>query len=162
MTHFRTHCATEVRTLDDLEAVLDSFPDDREGNTEAALYLWGYRYWNRVEWLRGLVGWLRTESINDQEALRAWARNSDFKRDFEGRVKYLGFAAYKWLVMRLGVETLKPDVHLHRFVSAAVGHSVTDEQLVAALEEVARRLNRSALRLDWSIWEHQRGAPGIA
>jgi hypothetical protein len=36
-------------------------------------------------------------------------------------VKHLGLAAYKWLTMRLGVETVKPDVHVHRFVESAVG-----------------------------------------
>jgi hypothetical protein len=53
-------------------------------------------------------------------------------------VKHLSLAAYKWLTMRLGVQTVKPDVHLHRFVESAVGHPVTDTELIRALETVAR------------------------
>jgi hypothetical protein len=98
--------------------------------------------------------------------LRAWAQGSEFTRDFEGQVKHLGLAAYKWLTMRLGVETVKPDVHLHRFVESAVGHPVGDDELIRALEAVAQRIRRPAARLDWAIWEYQRSkqadAEGIA
>lgn len=149
---------SEIRTLDDLEAVLARFPNDKEGNRELAQLLWGNNHWTRAQWLRGLVRWLRDNNLTDQDSLRAWAHDSDFKRDFEGQVKYLGLAAYKWLTMRLGVETVKPDVHLHRFVESAVGHTVADIELIRALETVARRIRRPAVRLDWAIWEHQRAS----
>jgi hypothetical protein len=154
---FREHRAAEIRTLDELEEVVASYPNDQEGNRQLAQFLWGNNHWTRAQWLRGLVRWLRRNNLNDQESLRAWARNADFQRDFEGQVKFLGLAAYKWLTVRLGVETVKPDVHLHRFVEGVVGHPVTDEELIRSLEEVALRIRRPAVRLDWAIWEHQRG-----
>ena len=49
----------EVRTLDDLEAVLARFRNHKEGNGELAQFLWGNNYWNRADWLRGHVRWLR-------------------------------------------------------------------------------------------------------
>ena len=58
--------------------------------------------------------------------------------------------------MRLGVETVKPDVHVLRFVSGAVGRRVSEQGS-------GRRTGRSgggdgvkANVLDWSIWEWHR------
>jgi hypothetical protein len=62
--------------------------------------------------------------------------------------------------MRQGVETVKPDRHLHSFVSEALGREVSDWELVGLLEQAAVVLGKKAYELDWSIWEHQRGGPG--
>ena len=86
----------------------------------------------RVRWLRGFARFLAEEDLRTKEALTAWAWHSDFDRDFRGRVKYLGPAAYSWLVMRLGVDTVKPDVHLRRFVERVTGHPVSDAEPQAA------------------------------
>ncbi len=158
--HYREHGWDEVRTIDDMERVLATHPDDREGNTAVAQYLWGNNHWMRVEWLRGFVPFLIENGLTTQEALRAWAHSSEFHRDFEGKVKNLGIAAYKWLTMRLGVETVKPDTHLHNFVEPVVGHPITDGELVRVLEQVAAQLGVSPRVLDMSIWEFQRGGPG--
>jgi len=36
-------------------------------------------------------------------------------------------ARYQWLVMRQGVDTVKPDVHVRRFAEAAVGRKLNDQ-----------------------------------
>jgi hypothetical protein len=158
--HYRERRWDEIRTLVDLEDLLALHTDDEEGNRKVAQHLWGNNHWVRVEWLRGFVPFLTQNDLRTREALRQWARRSDFKRDFEGRVKYLGIASYKSLVMRLGVDTVKPDVHLHDFVKRVIGHAVTDEELVRAVEEAARRIGTSPRQLDASIWDYQRGGAG--
>lgn len=160
IAHYRAHRSREVASLDDLEIILRSHPADREGNRAVAQYLWGNNHWTRVAWLRGLVAFLREERLGDTEALTAWARHSEYKRDFECRCPYLGLAAYQWLRMRLGVDTVKPDSHLHRFVAAVVGHAVSDLELIRGVTEVARRLGWPVQDLDIRLWEHQRGGPG--
>ena len=80
--------------------------------------------------------------------------------DFVGHIKGLGTAVYHGLVMRLGVETVKPDVHILRFVAGAIGRPVNELEAVEALEEVAKRLGLSPRTLDWSIWEYQRALVG--
>lgn len=123
-----------------MQGLLAQFSDDRDGNSRVAQYLWGNNHWVRVQWLRGLVCFLADEGLQSQEALKAWAERSDYEKDFKGRVKFLGPAAYRWLLMRLGVDTVKPDVHLRRFVERVVGHSVGDDELVRVVSEAPRRL----------------------
>lgn len=160
LDHYRQNCWDEVRTLDDLEGLFERYPDDREGNTALAAYLWGYKLWTRAELLRGLAAFFRGEGILTQNDLRTWAKRSDFARDFKGRVRGLGYAVYNWLVMRQGVETVKPDTHVHRFVRSVLGRGLSDTEVVELLERVARELGLKAYQLDWRIWEHQRSRPG--
>ena len=62
------------------------------------------------------------------------------------------------LVMRQGVETIKPDIHIKNFLRQTTGRPFTDQEAVSLLERVAKDLNRPANELDWSIWETQRNA----
>jgi hypothetical protein len=93
----------------------------------------------------------------DGESLRAWAHASEFKRDFAGQVKGLGPAVYQWLVMRQGVDTVKPDVHVRRFAETAVGRPLSDQDLIDVVSQAARRLDIKAYEFDWRIWEASRG-----
>jgi hypothetical protein len=150
LDHFRTELGTSVTTLDDLGGVLRDHPADED----LAAYLWGNRHWRRARELRGLVAYLQARDVTDLAALRRWAAGST-QEDFVGHIKGLGPAVYRSLVMRLGVDTIKPDVHVLRFVAAAIGRRVTQDEAVASLEEVAGRIGTSARTLDGSIWAHR-------
>ena len=52
----------------------------------------------------------------------------------------MAYAIYQWLIMRQGVETVKPDVHLMNFIKSIVHHSFTEGELVTVLEKVANEL----------------------
>jgi hypothetical protein len=143
---------TRIRTLRGLERTLARFPDDQAGNEALALHLWGYRLWTRAAQLRGLCAFFREAGIVDERSLEAWAHGSEFRRDFEGRVKGLGRAVYESLVMRAGVDTVKPDVHVRRFAEAAVGRRLNDADLVEAVARAATRLGLRAVELDLRIW----------
>ena len=156
--HYRKHNWSTVRNLKQLEDVLSGYPNDKDGNTSVAQLLWGNNMWTRVGLLRELTRYFESVGVEDQRALAKWARASDYDRDFKGRVKGLGYAIYNWLVMRQGVETVKPDVHLHRFVERILGRTIGDEELVRLLEQVASDMKLRAYELDWRIWEYQRGA----
>ena len=153
LEYFRANRWDEVRTLDELDAVLSRYPDDQPGNTALALHLWGYRYWTRAKQLRGLARYFRGIGVVDGASLKAWAHASEFRRDFEGRVKGLGRAVYQALVMRQGVDTVKPDVHVRRFAEAAVGRRLGDADVVEVVTRAARVLEIRATELDWRIWE---------
>ena len=157
LAHYRAKRWDAVRSMQDLQALLDRFPDDQAGNTALAEHLWGYRLWTRAGLLRGLVQYFAARGVRSQADLAAWAASSEYERDFAGQVKGLGLAAYSSLVMRQGVETIKPDVHVLRFVATVLGRPLAPAEAVTALQEVARVLGLKAYELDWRIWEHQRG-----
>jgi hypothetical protein len=154
--HFRSIHGDDVRTMDQLADLLEQTPDD----AELAAFLWGNRHWRRARELRGLVAYLRERGVTDLAALRRWAAGST-QDDFVGHIKGLGPAVYRSLVMRLGVDTIKPDVHVLRFVSSAIGRRVSQDEAVASLETVARRLGTSARTLDGSIWALQARRPAM-
>jgi hypothetical protein len=55
LEYFKANRWNEVRTLDDLEALLSRYPDDQNGNAALAGHLWGNRHWRRAHELRGLA-----------------------------------------------------------------------------------------------------------
>ena len=72
-------------------------------------------------------------------------------------MKGLGPAVYQWLVMRQGVDTVKPDVHLRRFAESAAGRPLNDDDVIDVMTKAAQRLGIKAYELDWRIWEASRG-----
>lgn len=157
ITHYRNYRWNEIRNISDLKSLPSKYADDKEGNTAIALYLWGNRHWTRVSLLRKLTAFFESIGVTSQEALKHWAKTSNFEKDFKERIPGMGYAIYQWLIMRQGVGTIKPDVHVRRFVESIVHRSdFTDEEVVATLEEVAKELGLKAYELDWRIWEYQR------
>ena len=68
----------------------------------------------------------------------------------------MGYAIFKWLQIRLGVETVKPDVHVMNFVKDCIGRVPRNEETVRAIERVAQKIGIRASRLDFAIWGYQR------
>ena len=129
LAHFQQRRWAEVRDLENLKSLFARWPPTQEGNTALAVHLWGYRMWTRANILRGLVAYFESIGVTDQGSLRRWATTSTYE-DFKGKVPGLGPAVYQWLVMRQGVDTVKPDVHVHRFVASAIGRKVSDTEIV--------------------------------
>jgi len=159
MDYYKAHRKSELRSIDDLASVLQRFPDDKEGNTVLAQHLWGYNLWTRAHQLRGLVQYFEAWPVRNQEELIEWAKSSTFD-DFAGQVKGLGRAVYNFLVMRQGIDIVKPDVHVLRFVRSDVGRPVPETVAVNALIAIAKLLDIRAYELDWRIWEHEYSASG--
>ena len=161
LEHFRVRRHAEVTTHEDLERLFARFADDRIGNTELAEYLWGFKLWTRAALLRRLAAYFAARGVTDLQGLKSWAESSEFKRDFEGKVRFsegattfsLGYAIFNWLTMRLGAQSVKPDVHVRRFVETALGRRLSDPDVVAAVTQTAATLGITPKDLDWRIWE---------
>ena len=153
--HYLKYIRADIRTHQDLQQLLARFPDTQEGNTQIAQYLWGYKLWTRVALLRCFLNYLEAQGATDQAQLKAWAACTTYAQ-FAGQVKGMGLGIFQWLVMRQGVETIKPDIWVHRFLKESIGRGIDDFIAVAALEEAAKKLNLKAYELDWRIWESQR------
>jgi len=154
--YFKANRWDEARTLEDLEERFNSHPDTKEGNTALANSLWDNNHWTRAHQLRDLAAFFRSIDVVDQEGLVVWAATAAFADDFEGKVKGLGPAIFQWLVMRQGVDTVKPDVHVRRFAEGVLGRGPGDTELIALVTAAAGRIPISARELDWAIWEASR------
>lgn len=150
----------QIEAIYQLSDFLGRYPNDKQGNMDAAVSLWGYKYWTRVEQLRGLVDYFIDIGVVDANSLKAWAMDASFEVDFRGRIKGLGPAVFQWLIMRAGVDTIKPDVHIMQFVSTTLGHSLAFAQIIDALVRIANETGKTPRDLDLAIWEQQRGSAG--
>jgi hypothetical protein len=157
LAFYRRNARAQVYDLSTLKSALARFADDRSGNTGLAQYLWGNNHWTRAEMLRRLVPFFESCGVTNQDSLVRWAQAADFRRDFQGRVKGLGYAAFQWLTMRCGVETVKPDVHTRRFTERCLSRALTDTDIVELVTRAARQLGMPVRSLDLAIWEHESG-----
>jgi hypothetical protein len=155
IAYFRASREHEISAHGDLVACLSRFSDDRDGNIELARYLWGYRLWTRAQQLRGLARYFEDRNVTTLELLQKWAQTRPWQ-DFRGKIPGIGFVLYQWLIIRLGVVTVKPDSRILGFIKDVIGRGVSEMEGVDALEEVARRLDIPANVLDWSLWEYRR------
>lgn len=149
------------RTHKKLREILDGYPNTQKGNLRLANILWNNNHWTRAKFLREIMRAFEERGIKGQESLRRWAEQADFETDVKGQFRTdehsIGYALYHWLRLRLGIDTVKPDVHIMSFVSAAIGRDVSQEEAVSGLLEVAKQTNRRASLLDAAIWHYQAG-----
>lgn len=95
----------------------------------------------------------RFDGDDESARLKAWA---DWARPGDHLaldVRGFGLAGFQYLRMLFGAETAKPDVHVIRFVSHALGRTVSDVQALYILERAAEISGQSLRRLDNLIWE---------
>ena len=64
--------------------------------------------------------------------------------------------AYQWLVMRQGVDTVKPDVHVRKFAEAASAGSSATPTSFEVVTRAAQLLGIKAYELALRIWEASR------
>ncbi len=145
-----------IKNHQSLKVLLSTYLDNKEGNRQVAQYLWGNNHWTRIALLRRFIQYFDSQGINTQDKLREWAMRADFERDFKGKVHGAGYAIFKWLVMRQGVDTIKPDVWIHRFIEEAIGYRLSNEDAVKVLEDVAKEIGIKASELDLAIWLYMR------
>ena len=149
----------ELRTHKALAKLISSYPNTKKGNLKLAKYLWNNNHWTRAKFLRELLTYFESVKVRNMRTLSRWGRDTVFQ-EVRGRIKTqehsMGLAIFKWLQGRVGVDTVKPDVHVLKFVSDCIGRKVKDEEAVEAVEGVAKELEIPAFRLDAAIWRHQR------
>jgi len=143
-----------ITSLGELRELIDSF-DSPEVFVRDALK---YRDAARAEVLSRVVDFLLEASASavgnsELERRQNWAQDAQPAGYKAVGIRGFGLAGFQYLRMLFGANTTKPDVHIRRYVAAAVGRSVSDLQALSLLEEAAGK-DRGALRdLDTTIWE---------
>src|SRR5260370_4446901 len=103
------------KALEELVEVIE------EHGPQYLMDLWEYRDKERVVRLRSLsVKFMDLKAKlnvrDDLEVLRRWAQNAVPEESKTFGVKGVGIATFQYLRILSGVDTVKPDVHLHQAV----------------------------------------------
>lgn len=159
VNHYRSNVREQdgIKDHESLKHFLARYPNDREGNRQAAQYLWGNNFWGRIELLRRFMQYFEDQGVTNQVQLEKWTKNANFNRDFKGRVFGADIAIFKWLTMRVGVETIKPDIWIHSFIKETIGRNLSNEEAIEVLENIASEIGMKSSKLDLAIWEYMRG-----
>lgn len=144
----------------DVKRKVERFPDTKKGNKKLAKRLWSTKMWTRAEFLRILIREFENRGIKDRKSLKRWLRKADFERDVQGQFRTehhsIGPAIFHWLCLRCGIDTVKPDTHILKFVSVCIGRRSNAKEAVEALTCIAREQRRKVRLLDSAIWHFQR------
>lgn len=158
LDHFDHHVQAQhgIHTFQDLQNALARFPDTEQGNLEGARWLWNNNHWTRLELLRRFMVFLERHQLTDMPALTAWAQQADYERDFKKHTKGMGLAVFNWLLLRLGVQVIKPDVWVLNFGSRVLGKRIPEGKLLNALMDIAPLAGVTPIDLDRTLWHHER------
>lgn len=158
LDHFRQNVQVQhgVHPFQDLQQALARFYDTETGNKDGAQWRWNNNHWTRVELLRRFLVFLDRNHLTDLDALTVWAQQANFERDFKGQTKGMGLAVFNWLLLGLGVQTLKTDVWVLNFAQRVLGKRIPDEKLLNALMAIAPLVGETPIDLDRTLWHHER------
>lgn len=143
----------EIQTLQDLKNLI----------TRVGIYsfesVWNYKHPQRVIILRDLISFFleNKKQINISEDLSSmiyWAKNADITNQELLPVKGIGFVTTQYIRKMLGVDTVKPDIHIKRSVELWLGEKMSYKQIVLFIEDVAKKLGLTPTQLDHAIWKY--------
>ncbi len=148
----------EIRSLQRLAALI------RSAGHEEFCKLWNYNHFARVELLENLVQRFiayNTENNFEEElkGMQHWARLSSPQDYRRFGVKGIGLATFQYLRMLLGVQTVKPDVHIKKAISLALGRKISDAEAITFIEKASQKLDLPATVLDHNIWRYYAEKP---
>jgi len=153
-------------TLREFQAFIRKVLDDTGNWLHLAQVLWNTNEKNKAEQLSHLIDYFITwhnanaSELAELEALQRWAKQIP-KSEFLGSIRGLGPRAYEQLLWYLErTNAIKLDRHIKSYVRTVLRRSVSEEDTLAALREVARRIDISATALDARIWDYMRSRGG--
>lgn len=107
-----------------------------------------------VDCLLGIVA--ATPGTSEIEALERWAFHAQPADSRSLGIRGFGLAGFQYLRMLFGASTTKPDVHIRRYVAAAVGCPVSDMQALTLMEDPAARVEVPLRDADTTIGSTRR------
>ncbi|MCU0811870.1 MAG: hypothetical protein MUE59_12725 [Thiobacillaceae bacterium] len=117
----------------------------------------GYNHAKRAEILMAVVDYLTT--VGD---LREWARSADPGGYRQVRVGGFGVTGWQYLRVLFGANTVKPDIHIKRYVERVTGKPIgATVKLVRLFEEASRRAGLRALDASISTVRYGGKARGV-
>jgi len=121
--------------------------------------VWNYNHPKRVEILQNLAKFFleyKTENSikDDLESMKHWAKSVDINSGKILPIDGMGFATSQYIRKMLGVDSVKPDVHIKRSIFEGIGEKMSDKKTVLFIEKAAEKMGLTATALDHAIWKH--------
>lgn len=119
--------------------------------------VWKYKHPQRVVILDSLAKkYLRYKDEvcinNDLLAMKDWAKKSSLNEFEKFGVEGIGLATFQYLRMLLGVSTFKPDVHIKKAVSIALGRKLNEMKVIELMEKASEIMGVEAIMMDHNLW----------
>lgn len=148
LNYFKTNYP-EVNTLDILIKTID-----KVGTENFAPKYLDYQFSDigKVILDTAMVFNINKNGIDDLEGMRLFASSPNFYKEITG-VKGIGIATARYLAILLKIDTVKPDVHILRFINQSIGRKVSEQKAVDLLTQAAKEMGESVARIDNSIWQ---------
>lgn len=143
----------EIRSLHTLLMLIQSSGHEEFCN------IWNYNHLVRVQLLESLIRRFITYNTennfqNELEGMKDWAKRSSPKDYRNFGVKGIGLATFQYLRMLLGVQTVKPDVHIKNSIGIVLNRDVNDFEAIEFIEHASEKLGLPATVLDHNIWRY--------
>lgn len=108
-----------------------------------------------IELIQKLQKIINETGKNEKEilAVRKWMIKNGVYGYKNLNVKGIGIATYQYLRMLLGIDTVKPDVHIKRFLEKILNRKLKEEYCIKLLESIAKKMNIPSISLDHAIWK---------
>lgn len=95
---------------------------------------------------------INKNNFEDLEGMKYFASTPNFYKEIK-KVNGIGIATARYLAILLGIDTVKPDIHIIRFISQSIDRKVSEEEAVDLLTKAAKEMRESVARIDNSIWQ---------
>lgn len=177
------HCVLSLNrsynfVLPRLEAFMDSHPDTQRVVELANLMdsyptphafvkqELNYNHEDRARILQAVVKYVctiveGTPIASEEEALKQWAIQVK-PQDYQTlNIKGFGLAGFQYLRILFGADTIKPTVHIKRFISDILNRKASDVESLFLLESASKRTSLSVRAVDLFIWDRGTRGKGI-
>jgi len=143
----------DVKTLGDLKRLMNNYGSLRDFIKKELQFDSESRAKTLLGVVEHLIDAVRDHGGTDEEErLRrwaVWARPGDY---LAVGVSGFGLAGFQYLRMLFGADTVKPDIHVKRFVSNAINRSVSDLQALYLLERASKLAGVGIREMDVAVW----------
>jgi len=123
--------------------------------------VWNYNHIARIETLYQVCNTLKKictnnssyDGENEIEILRQWAENLDFNNNELNQIKGIGLASIQYLRILLGIDTVKPDIHIKKSINKVYATKINDISTIYFIENVSKKMGINARKIDQFVWE---------
>jgi len=123
--------------------------------------IWNYAHFDRVRILYQVCTSLEKvckesseHNLNSNEILllKKWVADMDLKNNELIEIKGIGIASVQYLRILLGIDTVKPDIHIKKSIKNIYGINLSDTATIKFIEKVSIEMELKTRMIDAFVW----------